>query len=112
VDVLARAGGEEFAAVLPRADRVAALEVAEKLRRLVAEAPLEHRQAQPGGRITLSVGLAVFPDDAEDLASLLDCADAALFAAKQAGRDAVVAYAPGMRDRPGRRRDVSVTGKV
>ncbi|GEJ56207.1 sensor domain-containing diguanylate cyclase [Anaeromyxobacter diazotrophicus] len=112
VDVLARAGGEEFAAVLPRADRAAALEVAEKLRRLVEEAPLEHRAALPGGRVTLSLGLAVFPDDADDLAALLDCADAALFAAKQAGRDAVVAYAPGMRDRPGRRRDVRVTGRV
>lgn len=112
VDVLARAGGEELAAVLPRADRAAAVEVAEKLRRLVGEAPFEHRAALPGGRITISVGVAVFPDDAEDLATLLDCADAALFGAKKAGRDAVVAYAEGMRARAGRRRDVSVTGTV
>ena len=112
VDVLARAGGEEFAAILPRANRAAALEVAEKLRRLVAEAPLEHGAALPGGRVTISLGVAVFPEDAEDLATLLDCADAALFGAKKAGRDAVVAYAPGMRDRPGRRRDVRLTGTV
>lgn len=112
VDVLARAGGEEFAAVLPRADRAAALEVAEKLRRLVAAAPLDQGAAPPGGHVTISVGLAVYPEDAEDLATLLDCADAALFGAKKAGRDAVVAYAPGMRARIGRRRDVRVTGTV
>jgi diguanylate cyclase (GGDEF)-like protein len=112
VDVLARAGGEEFAAILPRADRAAALDVAEKLRRLVAGAPLEHGAALPGGHVTLSLGVAVFPGDAEDLATLLDCADAALFSAKKAGRDAVVAYTRGMRDRPGRRRDVRLTGTV
>ena len=104
VDTLARVGGEEFAVLLPHASRGAGLEVAEKLRALVAAEPLEH------GRVTVSVGLAAFPEDASDLATLLDCADAALFAAKKAGRDTVVAFAPGMRDLIGRRRDIQMTG--
>ena len=112
VDTLARQGGEEFAVLLPRATQAAGLEVAEKLRALVAAAPLEHGAAQPGGRITVSIGVATFPDHATDLAALLDCADAALFAAKKAGRDRAVAFAPGMRDSPGRRRDVRVTGAI
>ena len=95
---------EEFALLLPHASRGAGLEVAEKLRALVAAAPLEH------GHVTVSVGLAAFPEDASDLATLLDCADAALFAAKKAGRDTVVAFAPGMRDLVGRQRDIQMTG--
>ncbi|HEX7624170.1 MAG TPA: diguanylate cyclase [Anaeromyxobacteraceae bacterium] len=112
VDTLARQGGEEFAVLLPRATRAAGLEAAEKLRALVAAASLEHGAGQPSGRVTVSIGVAAFPEDAEDLAALLDCADAALFAAKKAGRDKAVAFAPGMRDSPGRRRDVRVTGAI
>lgn len=112
VDTLARHGGEEFALVLPRADRAAALEVAEKLRALVAGTAFEHGSAQPGGKVTISVGVAAFPEDARDLPGLLDAADAALYAAKRKGRDAVVAYGAGMREDPGRRRDVRVTARV
>jgi len=112
VDTLARQGGEEFAVLLPRATRGAGLEVAEKLRSLVAAAAFEQGAAPHGGHVTVSIGVAAFPEDASDLSALLDCADAALFAAKKAGRDTVVAYAPGMREWPGRRRDVRVTGAV
>jgi diguanylate cyclase (GGDEF)-like protein len=112
VDTLARHGGEEFALVLPRADRAAALEVAEKLRRVVASAHFEHGETQPGGRITVSIGVASFPEDATDLSTLVDCADAALYAAKRQGRNTTVAFAPGMRENPGRKRDVRVTARV
>src|SRR6266542_827707 len=112
IDTVARYGGEEFALVLPRADRAAALEVAEKVSQLVAATPLEHDAGQPGGKITISVGVATFPDDARDLATLVDSADAALFAAKRAGRNTAVAFAPGMRENPGRRRDVRHTAQV
>jgi predicted signal transduction protein with EAL and GGDEF domain len=62
--------------------------------------------------VTISVGVAVFPDDGRDLGALIDCADAALYAAKRAGRNAVVAYGPGMRAHPGRRRDVRTTAEA
>jgi diguanylate cyclase (GGDEF)-like protein len=107
VDLVARYGGEEFAVVLTRADRAAALAAGEKLRDAVAAAALPH--PAEGGRVTISVGVAVYPDDGRDLGALIDCADAALYAAKRAGRNAVVAYGPGMRAHPGRRRDLSTT---
>lgn len=112
VDTLARYGGEEFALLLPRADTAAGLEVAHKLRAIVADTPFEHGPEQPGGRVTISAGVAAFPGDARELGLLIDCADAALYAAKRRGRDAVVAYEPGMREDPGRRRDVRTTAAL
>jgi diguanylate cyclase (GGDEF)-like protein len=104
VDLVARYGGEEFAVVLARADRGAALAAAEKLREAVTAARIPHPGVGPG-HVTISVGVAVYPDDARDLPALIDAADGALYAAKRAGRDVVRAYAAGMRDHPGRKRD-------
>ncbi len=112
VDTLARYRGEEFALVLPRASRAAALELAEKLRQLVASSAIDYGATQPGGRVTISVGVATYPDDARDLPTLIDCADAALFAAKRKGRNAVVPFAAGMRENPGRKRDVRTTAAI
>jgi diguanylate cyclase (GGDEF)-like protein len=108
VDLVGRYGGEEFGVVLARADRAAALAAAEKLRAAVEAARIRH-PASETGHVTVSVGVAVYPDDGRDLASIVDAADAALYAAKRAGRNVVCAHAPGMRDEPSRRRDVSVT---
>jgi diguanylate cyclase (GGDEF)-like protein len=91
VDMVGRYGGEEFVAVLPRIARAEAVEVAEKLRGAVASAPIAQG---PGGQqltMTISVGVATFGHDATDAASLLAKADAALYEAKRAGRDRVVA---------------------
>jgi diguanylate cyclase (GGDEF)-like protein len=107
VDLVARYGGEEFAVVMPRTTPAEAAEAAERLRGAVAGSGFE---AAPGGRLTVSVGGACFPTDARDLAALVDCADAALFAAKRAGRDALRMHAPGMRADPARRRDPRATG--
>ena len=110
VDSAARFGGEEFAIVLPRTDRAAAIDVGEKLRLLVRA----HRFSvpEPLGDVTISVGISTYPDDARDVGALVDCADAALFAAKKRGRDAVVGHASGMRENPLRRRDLRVTAAV
>jgi diguanylate cyclase (GGDEF)-like protein len=108
VDLVARYGGEEFAIVLARADRAAALTAGEKLRAAVEEAAIPHA-AGVGGRVTISVGVAVFPEDARDTGGLIDCADAALYASKRGGRNLVSAHAAGMRTHPGRKRDVTVT---
>jgi diguanylate cyclase (GGDEF)-like protein len=103
VDLVARYGGEEFAVVLTRADRAAALDAAEKLRATVEAAALPH-PASEAGRVTISVGVAVFPGDGADLGAVVDAADAALFAAKRAGRNVVRGHEPGMRTHPDRRR--------
>jgi diguanylate cyclase (GGDEF)-like protein len=108
VDLVARYGGEEFAIVITGADRASAAAAAEKLRAAVEAAALPH-PASPGGRVTISVGVAVFPDDGGDLSGLVDAADSALYAAKRGGRNAVRVHERGMRSHPGRRRDERVT---
>ena len=94
-DMVARLGGDEFAVILPKVHGPEDLvrptaKVLELLRH-----PLEH-----DGRtlsITASVGVAVYPDGAEDAAQLLRNADIALFQAKEAGRNRIVTYEPAMR---------------
>ncbi|RMG14572.1 MAG: diguanylate cyclase [Deltaproteobacteria bacterium] len=100
VDTLARYGGEEFTVLLPRVDKAQALEVAEKLRQAVEAQPFPGAEAQPLGRVTLSLGVATFPDDAASGKELLSRADDALYEAKAQGRNRVVAYAPGLAAAP------------
>ncbi len=83
VDLPARYGGEEFAVVLPYTDKMTAQVVAEKIRAAIEG----HRF--PKRAVTVSIGVATFPDDAADKASLTSMADQALYAAKQAGRNTV-----------------------
>ncbi len=104
VDTVARYGGEEFVVLLPQVGRAEALEVADKLRRSVEEAPLEHGKRQPAGTVTISVGVASLPDDAADRSALVDAADSALYASKRGGRNRVTAYQPGMELEPTRQR--------
>jgi diguanylate cyclase (GGDEF)-like protein len=94
--------------MLARADRAAAVAAADALRAAVEAANLPH-PASEAGRVTISIGIGVFPEDGRDVGALIDAADAALYAAKRAGRNAVRAHESGMRTHPGRRRDVKVT---
>ena len=87
VDQIGRFGGEEFLIVLPGLAMVAALPVAERLRELVAAAPLLHgTECIP---ISISIGLAHWGGGQEEASRLLVRADAALYRAKQQGRDRV-----------------------
>ncbi|MFT3835450.1 MAG: diguanylate cyclase [Myxococcaceae bacterium] len=104
VDTLARYGGEEFVVLLPQVTKAEALEVADKLRRIVAESPIDYREVQPTGKVTISVGVANLPVDATEQHHLVDSADAALYASKRAGRDRVTGFAAGMEVHPGRER--------
>jgi diguanylate cyclase (GGDEF)-like protein len=91
VDVVARYGGEEFAVLLHDAKREAAIEVAEKIRLRVASTAIPHADRQPLGKMTVSIGVAICPDDATTAEALLEAADVALYRAKKSGRDVVVA---------------------
>ncbi|CCO08185.1 GGDEF domain-containing protein [Desulforamulus hydrothermalis] len=86
-DSVARYGGEEFVLVLPGASRQVALEVAERIRAAVA-----NLNWQDGWQVTVSAGVAAYPEDGRDLPELLKKADLALYRAKARGRNRVQAY--------------------
>ena len=91
-DIVARYGGEEFIIILPHTPAATALTVAQRLRETVAAHPFPGRERMSHGQITVSVGLATFPQDAADKNSLIAAADKALYAAKNAGRNKVRIY--------------------
>lgn len=84
VDTAARLGGEEFAVILPHADMIGALVVAERLRQR-----LEVTKVPKVGHVTASFGLALYPFHGTDRVRLLDTADRALYQAKHTGRNRV-----------------------
>ena len=89
-DVVARYGGEEFVILLYGANREEAWRFADQVRKRVSEAPFLGAESQPLGSMTLSGGVATFPDDADDPETLLVRADANLYLAKMAGRNRVI----------------------
>ncbi|TMH35798.1 MAG: GGDEF domain-containing protein [Betaproteobacteria bacterium] len=90
-DVACRYGGEEFLVLLPECPFDAALPRAERLREEIAKLELRYDD-QPLGPVTVSLGVAAFPDHAKESEQLLRCADEALYLAKQSGRNRVVAH--------------------
>lgn len=88
-DIIARYGGEEFALLLPDTPKDAAMLLADQLRQQVAEMPVETSGSRPLEQITISIGVASYPDDASDAESLLNAADRALYHAKHDGRNCV-----------------------
>ncbi|MEA2609847.1 MAG: hypothetical protein QOJ75_2090, partial [Chloroflexota bacterium] len=83
-DGLYRYGGDEFAVILPGAERTVAHEVAERIRRAVTDLS----DATGGPRVTISIGVACFPDDGRTKDALVGVADRALYLAKPVGRSA------------------------
>jgi diguanylate cyclase (GGDEF)-like protein len=87
-DRVARYGGEEFAVLVINSDMESATRVGTKIIEAVrSQAFRGEAQSQPSGQVTISVGVACYPSHAQDGASLLEAADQALYAAKNAGRD-------------------------
>jgi len=98
-DVGARFGGEEFAAFLLDADYAQGMIAAERVRAAIEkhEFPAVRRgssETPRTHRITISVGVAAYPDDARDPIQLVELADSALYRAKRNGRNCVCAYRP------------------
>ena len=86
-DNLGRWGGEEFLCVLPNTDLQGALDSAERFRELISQhyVQIENQQV----RTTVSIGVASFPHDGDDVSEILRIADAMLYEAKRGGRNRV-----------------------
>ncbi len=90
MDYLARYGGEEFAAILPGTTKAEAVKLAERLRNVIAAQT--SREGIMPKKVTVSIGIASYPEDAEDKDKLIYCADGALYEAKRSGKNQVRAY--------------------
>lgn len=90
VDFPARYGGEEFVLILPGTEKISAKVVAEKIRRLVEQSRFPFAEKLPSGRVTISVGVASFPQDTQDEEELIRLSDEALYKAKSEGRNRTV----------------------
>jgi diguanylate cyclase (GGDEF)-like protein len=86
VDLLGRYGGEEFSVILPETNREGAKAVAERILKAVDEATFSTPQGQ-SVHMSVSIGIASFPLDADSRSSLVSAADEALFTAKGGGRN-------------------------
>lgn len=91
-DVVARFGGEEFAIILPDTSEQDAIKIAENIRYKIEETYFEGEENQPKGKLTASIGVAVFPDKAKSDIELIKYADDALYRAKFFNKNRVEAY--------------------
>jgi diguanylate cyclase (GGDEF)-like protein len=91
-DVVARYGGEEFIYLLHEANKCEAMLFAKRLRQRVADHVFEGEDVLPEGRLTVSLGVASFPEDAATSQNLIHHADMALYKAKNEGRNQVRAF--------------------
>jgi two-component system, cell cycle response regulator len=94
-DAAARFGGEEFAAFLLDAELTQGLVAAERIRQVIEEykfTVLRQGKSSDTHHLTISIGVASFPDDSKDPIELVEMADSALYRAKREGRNKVCAY--------------------
>ena len=88
-DFASRYGGEEFVLMLPETELVDAAFVAEDICKLIYESDFEGEETQPGGRLTVSIGVSSYPANGDSIDELLHSADKALYQAKKYGRNRV-----------------------
>ncbi len=91
-DFVARYGGEEFMIICPELNKQEGKQLAEKLCRIIEETPFPQETKLPHKKITISIGVAVFPDDSQSPKELIHFSDIALYKAKNSGRNQVQLY--------------------
>jgi diguanylate cyclase (GGDEF)-like protein len=99
-DVVARYGGEEFALILPGVMSGRATDLLERFRRVIAIKPIQMPNRTQPASVTVSIGVAIWPDDGDTPAAILRCADQRLYQAKAQGRDRVIGPTPHHHPRP------------
>ncbi|GAC1330350.1 MAG: hypothetical protein NVSMB17_07620 [Candidatus Dormibacteria bacterium] len=92
IDLPVRFGGEEFLVLLPDTDKEGALMVAEKIRRSADRLSIPRLGSIPGRKVTVSCGVATYPNDCATDEELMRCSDQAMYLAKNLGRNQVIGY--------------------
>jgi diguanylate cyclase (GGDEF)-like protein len=90
IDLIGRYGGEEFLIILTETDKEQAIAAAERIRESIEEKHIKVYDEEL--KVTISMGISVFPDEASDVQTLIEKADSALYQAKQEGRNRVCIY--------------------
>lgn len=90
IDIISRYGGEEFAVILPETDSAGAALASERLRKKIEENVFKAYDERL--KITVSIGFAVYPEDANNAKALIERSDSALYAAKKSGKNVVCEY--------------------
>ncbi|MEW6055466.1 MAG: sensor domain-containing diguanylate cyclase [Bdellovibrionota bacterium] len=91
-DLAARYGGEEFVVLCPNTDTQTAYALAERIRIAIANEAFTHREKQPLGCVSVSIGIASFPSDGEKPSEILERADQALYQSKTEGRNRTTCF--------------------
>jgi diguanylate cyclase (GGDEF)-like protein len=90
IDIIGRYGGEEFSVMLPDTAKDGALVVGERLRKAVESTAISAYDETIN--VKISIGIATYPDDADEINQLIDRADQMLYKAKEAGRNRAIVY--------------------
>jgi diguanylate cyclase (GGDEF)-like protein len=93
-NLAARYGGEEFVVMLPDTGPKACMLVAERIRQAVLRVVVPSGAERPLPQVTVSVGIAVFPEHGQSFEEILLASDKALYESKHAGRNRVTLYVP------------------
>jgi diguanylate cyclase (GGDEF)-like protein/PAS domain S-box-containing protein len=96
-DVVVRYGGEEFAVICPGIDSKGGVVAAERIRKAIVSRAFAHGEHQPLGHISVSVGVASYPEHADNPELVLKAADEAVYLSKTGGRDRITVF-PGKKD--------------
>ncbi|MEG0772227.1 diguanylate cyclase [Clostridium sp.] len=91
-DIVTRYGGEEFAIILPNTSENEAISIAENIRKQIEKTYFQGEENQPNGRLTVSIGISVYPDKAKNDVDFIKSADDALYRAKFFNKNRVETY--------------------
>lgn len=89
IDIVSRYGGEEFAIIMPETETASAKMVAQRIRQAIHDSYFSVSDDHPPVHITVSIGVAVSPNDADDINELIELADKALYYSKKTGKNKV-----------------------
>ena len=93
-DILAKYGGDEFVILLPQTDKIGSFLAAERLRETIEREKFPGGEWQPKGKVTISIGIASYPEHGDTGERIIEKADQALYCSKEAGRNRTTIYSP------------------